>query len=332
VASPPPRPGEQVPGTTLLCLSVAAARFNLVAVTASVKGYEEPMTILIDSGASYNFATKASVARNSILYAKALEDSKSNSSVSVRLATGSIVSTRKVLLPLAVKFDDFNSVEPFIVLDMDDRYDLILGMRWLVKHEPWIDWCSRTIGASHKPLADRALAGHVPSSSRDGFVHEHRVPRGERHFAGSAEHVSVPNTQGGRAGAPTTQGVRAGLVVAGEGGAVGDRSATAVVDAITGERKAQLLTPTPTLSELLELEELSYVEFLEALKAGELEDLVLLRREYESVDLNSSSVMDPDVVEEERVSKRQRRYGAAILKDPSDPYYPLLKEFSDVVS
>jgi hypothetical protein len=56
--------------------------------------------------------------------------------VSVRLATGSIVSTRKVLLPLTVKFDDFNSVDPFIVLDMDDRYDLILGMPWLVKHEP----------------------------------------------------------------------------------------------------------------------------------------------------------------------------------------------------
>jgi hypothetical protein len=192
VASPPPRPGEQIPETTLLCLSVAAARSNLVVVTASVKGYEEPMTILIDSGASYNFATKASVARNSILYAKALEDSKSNNSVSVRLATGSIVSTRKVLLSLTVKFDDFNWVEPFIVLDMDDRYDLILGMPWLVKHDPWIDWRSRTIGASHKTLTDRALAGHVPSSSRDGFVHEHRVPRGERHYAGSAEQVSVP--------------------------------------------------------------------------------------------------------------------------------------------
>jgi hypothetical protein len=399
VASPPPRPGEQVPGTTLLCLSVAAARSNLVVVTASVKGYEEPMTILIDSGASYNFATKASVARNSMLYAKALEDSKSNSKVSVRLATGSIVSTRKVLLPLTVKFDDFNSVEPFIVLDMDDRYALILGMPWLVKHEPWIDWRSRTIGASHKPLADRALAGHVPSSSRDGFVHEHRVPRGERHFASSAEEADVPNnhggrarapttlgvragsavaaeeevavgvrstTQGGRAEAPTTQGVRVGSAVAAEeevavgvrsttqGGraeapttqgvrvgsavaaeeevAVGVRSATMVVDAITGDRTAIDVAPVPTLSELLELEELSYVEFLESLKAGELEDLVLLRRDQESLDLNSSSVMDPDVLEEERVSKRQRRYGAAILKDPSDPYYSLLKEFSDVVS
>jgi hypothetical protein len=182
VASPPPRPGEQVPGTTLLCLSVAAARSNLVVVTASVKEYEEPMAILIDSGASYNLATIASAARNSALYAKAVEASKNNSSMYLRLATGSIVSMRKVLLPWMVEFDDFNSVEPFIVLDMDYRYDLSLGITWLVKREPWIDWSSRTIGASDKPQADRALAGHVPSSSRDGFVHEHRVPRKKRHF------------------------------------------------------------------------------------------------------------------------------------------------------
>ncbi|KAE9045935.1 hypothetical protein PR002_g1945 [Phytophthora rubi] len=140
VSPSPASPKEQVPGTTLLCLSVAAARSNLVVVTASVKGYPEPMTVLIDSGASFNFATKASVTRNSALYASALRASKSNTNVSVRLATGSIVSTRKVTIPLSVKFDDFNSVEPFIGLDMDDRYDLILGMPWLAKHEPWIDW------------------------------------------------------------------------------------------------------------------------------------------------------------------------------------------------
>ncbi|GMG14888.1 unnamed protein product [Phytophthora fragariaefolia] len=75
---------------------------------------------------------------------------------------------------------------------MDDQYDLILGMPWLAKHEPWIDWCSRTIGASHNLLADRALVGHVPSSSRGGFVHEHRVPRDERQFAGSSEVLELP--------------------------------------------------------------------------------------------------------------------------------------------
>ncbi|GMF49798.1 unnamed protein product [Phytophthora fragariaefolia] len=68
--SPPPFK-DQVPEPPLLCLSVAAARSNLVVVTASVKGYQDPMTVLVDSGASFNFATKASVARKSALYASA---------------------------------------------------------------------------------------------------------------------------------------------------------------------------------------------------------------------------------------------------------------------
>ncbi|GMF40040.1 unnamed protein product [Phytophthora fragariaefolia] len=356
VSSSPASQKEQVPGTTLLCLSVAAARSNLVVVTASVKGYPEPMTVLIDSGASFNFATKASVARNNALYASALEASKSNTTVSVRLATGSIVSTRKVTIPLNVKFGDFDSVEPFIVLDMDDRYDLILGMPWLAKHEPWIDWRSRTIGASHNPLADRALVGHVPSSSRDGFVHEHRVPRDERQFAGSSEVLELPTVSPPRAREPevgdgekpqdpdtspmgrqgsavcnrvacvqstmTTQGADAATARAGRG----------VLDVFTGEPKmGEVLTPFPTVAELHELEELSYVEFLSSLKEGELAEVVLLRPEGGSLELNSL-VMDSEVLEDERTSRRQTRYGAAILKDPSDPYYPLLQEFSDVVS
>ncbi|GMF53710.1 unnamed protein product [Phytophthora fragariaefolia] len=73
------------------------------------------MTVRID----FNFATKASVARNSALYANALEDSHGNTDFSVHLATGINVSTRKVGLPLNLKFDDFDSVEPFIVFGMD---------------------------------------------------------------------------------------------------------------------------------------------------------------------------------------------------------------------
>ncbi|GMF33642.1 unnamed protein product [Phytophthora fragariaefolia] len=420
-------PKEQVPGTTLLCLSVAAARSNLVVVTASVKGYPESMTVLIDSGASFNFAMKGSVARNNALYASALEASKSNTNVSVRFATGSIVSTRKVTIPVSVKFDDFNSVEPFIVLDMDDRYDLILGMPWLAKHEPWIDWRSRTIGVSHNPLADRTLAGRVPSSSRDGFVHEHRVPRVDRQFAGSSEVLQLPTAssprarevevgdgkdpqdpstpqvgrqgsvappmqsvvagtapvekgagvvaranKSGRVGAPTTQGVVAGSARATEDAGAGARATTSgragaptskdikgdkatstpkaeayrrdadsaaedripqVLDVFTGEPKVgEALTPLPTVAELLELEELSYVGFLDSLKAEELAEVIILRSEGGAMEFNSSSVMDPEVLEDERSSRRQTRYGAAILKDPSDPYHPYLMEFLDVVS
>ncbi|KAE8901553.1 hypothetical protein PF003_g14374 [Phytophthora fragariae] len=341
---------------------------------------------------------------------------------------------------------------------MDDRYDLILGMPCLAKHELWIDWRSRTIGASHNPLANRALAGHVPSSARDGFVHEHRVPRGERQFAGTSEVLELPKalpprarelevgggedpqdpstslgrgqgsvvcnrvalaqgavgtqgadaaaaragrggsvrapptqsvvagsahaekgarvvaraTKSGRVGTPTTQGVVVSSARATEGAGAGARATTSgragaptfkdnksdkvtstpkaeassrdadsaaedrvpqVVDVFTGEPKVgEVLTPLPTVAELLQLEELSYEEFMDSLKAGELAEVVLLHPEGSSLELNSSSVMDPEVLEDERTSKRQTRYGAAILKDPSDPYYALLKEFSDVVS
>ncbi|GMF36749.1 unnamed protein product [Phytophthora fragariaefolia] len=365
---------EKVPGTPLLCLSVSASRSNLVVVTASVKSYPEPMTVLIDSGASFNFATKASVAKNNALYASALEASKSNTNASARLAT---------------------------------------------------DWRSRTIGGSHNPLADRALVGHAPSSSRDGFVHEHCVPRHERQFIGSSEVLELPTVSPPRAREPevgdgekpqdpdtspmgrqgsavcnrvacvqrtvTTQGADASTARAGRGGSVrappthsvaagsahveegagalelvlaattGGRAgaSTSMVirgDKVTSSRKAEasgrdadsaaedrapqvldvfpgeVLTPLPTVAELLELEELSYVEFLGSLKPVESAEVVLLRPEGGSLELNSSSVMDSEVLEDERTSRRQTRYGAAILKDPSDPYYPLLKEFSDAVS
>ncbi|GMF52940.1 unnamed protein product [Phytophthora fragariaefolia] len=42
--------------------------------------------------------------------------------------------------------------------------------------------------------------------------------------------------------------------------------------------------------------------------------------------------MDPEVLEDERTSRRKMRYGSAILQDPSDPCYGLIKEFSDVVN
>ena len=106
-----------------------------------------------------------------------------------------------------------------------------------------------------------------------------------------------------------------------------------VVDMLSGERTTGIpLSPLPTMAEVLELEELSHAEFLNSLKGGELEDLAVIHQADSASELNSSSVMDPDVLEADKIAERQRRYGAAILKDPSDPYYALLREFSDVVS
>ena len=74
------------------------------------------------------------------------------------------------------------------------------------------------MGASHKPLVERALAGHVPSLSRDGFVHEHHIPRSERLFAGSAEAMGE---QGCRGLTDTLEGVEDGAASAREVATVG---------------------------------------------------------------------------------------------------------------
>nr|CCA27706.1 reverse transcriptase putative [Albugo laibachii Nc14] len=96
-------------------------------------------------------------------YAEALK-AQEGDIVSVRLATGARVTVPKVSVSLGVKFLDFVSVESCLVLDLDSRYDLILGMAWLERHDPWIDWTS-TLGATRN-VPCRALESHEPTSAR----------------------------------------------------------------------------------------------------------------------------------------------------------------------
>ncbi|POM81796.1 Pol protein [Phytophthora palmivora] len=133
---------------------------GLLVVHASVRGYGDPFRVLIGSGASTNFARRQTVARNGDKYADACGPGLSE--------TGrcTVINVPVVWMDLAVKFEDFDSTVSFLALDMD-KYDLILGMPWLEKHEPWIDWCGKAIGASRPAVSDRALVSNVPTSVRD---------------------------------------------------------------------------------------------------------------------------------------------------------------------
>ncbi|POM80113.1 Gag protein [Phytophthora palmivora] len=97
---------------------------GLLVVHASIRGYGDPFIILIDSEASTNFARRQTVARNGDKFADALRESKDRGQVSMRLADGTVVNVPGVRMDLAVKFEDFDSTESFLVLDMD-KYDLI---------------------------------------------------------------------------------------------------------------------------------------------------------------------------------------------------------------
>ncbi|KAG3156001.1 hypothetical protein PI126_g8944 [Phytophthora idaei] len=58
---------------------------------------------------------------------------------------------------------------------------------------------------------------------------------------------------------------------------------------------------------------------------------MLLNPETSPEELNASSVLDEDVLEETK-KRREARLDSEVLKNPTDPVYPLVKEFVDVVS
>ncbi|POM78905.1 RNA-directed DNA polymerase [Phytophthora palmivora] len=283
-------------------------------------------------------------------------------------------------MDLAVKFEDFGSSESFLVLDMD-KYDLILGMPWLEKHEPWIDWRGKAIGASRPAVSDRALVCNVPTSvqawgARDGRQGVY-APEEVLGVADSNEDVAMslapghetkahcqacgvataasPNAESRRAVWASTVAVLDGTDQVGniapqtaeaveedavgvssvgnigpQAGNVVPQTAVAIKESAEGVIDVGIvhLEALPEASTSLNLEILSMKDFLAELKAGEIAEMVL-KPETSPEDLNSSSVMDEDVLEG-FTKQRATRLGSEILKYPEDPVYPLVKEFSDV--
>ena len=88
-----------------------------------------------------------------------------------------------------------------------------------------------------------------------------------------------------------------------------------------------ILASLPSLSALLELDDMSMNEFYQALQAGDLSEVVVLRPELE---LCSSSLIDEAVFDETKAALNARSV-SSILENPSDTYCPLVKEFQDVV-
>ena len=92
---------------------------GLSVVEAPVKGFKKHWSILIDSGASYNYARRRSL-EGSQQFTELLK-AQEGDSITVRLATRSRVTVSKVPLNLGMKFLDFDSTERCLVLDLDSR-------------------------------------------------------------------------------------------------------------------------------------------------------------------------------------------------------------------
>lgn len=111
---------------------------RLIIQEVTVDGIAMPLQALIDTGASNNFVRTEIITRCGL----PVSDGKK---MIVRLANGSSVKMSKRTVRLTMNFEDFRGEADFILLDLDDKFDIILGTPWLKQYQPSIDWESMSV-------------------------------------------------------------------------------------------------------------------------------------------------------------------------------------------
>ncbi|KAF1318072.1 reverse transcriptase, partial [Globisporangium splendens] len=114
---------------------------SLIVHKVHVDGIAMPLRALVDTGASNNFVRNEVIVRHGVFVPDAYEEK----TMIVRLANGSTVKMPKRVVRLAIKCEDFRGEDEFILLDLDDKFDVILDMPWLKRYQPSVDWMNMKI-------------------------------------------------------------------------------------------------------------------------------------------------------------------------------------------
>ncbi|KAG4225239.1 hypothetical protein PC116_g26320 [Phytophthora cactorum] len=148
---------------------------------------ESSLRALVDSGASNNFVRQQSLPKLNF------EDVDTPRSVlEVRLATGATVRTEKRVVRVRFSYKHRVFVENLIVLDLDDKFDLVLGMPWLARHDPVVNWEKRTLVRFGRNATDSngpVSVAHAPQGASDHTVEAAPC------VAASGAHTQVTTTE-----------------------------------------------------------------------------------------------------------------------------------------
>ena len=60
--------------------------------------------------------------------------------MTVHLATGASVTVMKHLVGITYTLKEFHYDDDFIILDLDENFDVILGLSWLRRYKPQVSW------------------------------------------------------------------------------------------------------------------------------------------------------------------------------------------------
>ena len=119
---------------------------RLIIVNLHVAGVRRPLRALLDSGETNNFFRESCLS----MLPSSIRVREGPGLVVVELADGKPhrVPRREVSLPYT--FDGFRSNDNFLVIEMNYAFDCILGMPWLARCKPQIDWLARSVSRRHK--------------------------------------------------------------------------------------------------------------------------------------------------------------------------------------
>ncbi|OWZ01819.1 polyprotein [Phytophthora megakarya] len=119
--------------------TTASCDTRLIIVSLEVAGARRQFRALLDSGASHNFLRASCLS----LLPEATTVRDLPGEMIVKLADGKPhrMSRREVVLPYM--FDGFQSIDTFMVIETNHAFDCILGMPWLARYQPKINWLAR---------------------------------------------------------------------------------------------------------------------------------------------------------------------------------------------
>ena len=124
-----------------MCVAADGNEVTLIALKLEVTP-NMSLRDLVDCGASNNFVQRQSLNDRELNYD---ERETLPTRMTERLATGASVTVIKSVVGITYTLQEVQYDDDFIILDLDDKFDVILDLPWLRRYKPQVSWHRRTI-------------------------------------------------------------------------------------------------------------------------------------------------------------------------------------------
>ena len=129
------------PNTQSLCVAADGNEVTLITLKLEVTP-NMSLRALVDCGASNNFVRRQSMNDSEL---NLFEREIPPTTMTVRIATGASVKVMKRVVGITYTLKEVHYDDDFIILDLDEKFDVILGLPWLRRYEPQVSWHRRTV-------------------------------------------------------------------------------------------------------------------------------------------------------------------------------------------